>query len=264
MGNVVGWSRAPRLGSSTFPQGLCRIWVAGPAPQRAASLPSQPGALWSQGDRGSAGLEPGLWCGGRGRWEMLGQPRPGGVTGLARVVCFSVERHYYFSCLLWSLMMTANGLCPTALGKSLQIWGGLVVPCRASSPFSARSGGAAASPAVCAWMGCLHCPLPQFPCLESSVEGTFPSLAGAGRHKQELCVPTVGRGLLWHRAGCGSHPAQALCPWGDGVASMGACRCGSGLTRDPALPRQRGGGAGIPRGPRTSPPAAAHPTTWGN
>lgn len=264
MGNVVGWSRAPRLGSSTFPQGLCRIWVAGPAPQRAASLPSQPGALWSQGDRGSAGLEPGLWCGGRGRWEMLGQPRPGGVTGLARVVCFSVERHYYFSCLLWSLMTTAKGLCPTALGKSLQIWGGLVVPCRASSPFSARSGGAAASPAVCAWMGCLHCPLPQFPCLESSVEGTFPSLAGAGRHKQELGVPTVGRGLLWHRAGCGSHPAQALCPWGDGVATMGACRCGSGLTRDPALPRQRGGGAGIPRGPRTSPPAAAHPTTWGN
>lgn len=193
-----------------------------------------------------------------------GTTEAGGVTGLARVVCFSVERHYYFSCLLWSLMTTAKGLCPTALGKSLQIWGGLVVPCRASSPFSARSGGAAASPAVCAWMGCLHRPLPQFPCLESSVEGTFPSLAGAGRHKQELCVPTVGRGLLWHRAGCGSHPAQALCPWGDGVASMGACRCGSGLTRDPALPRQRGGGAGIPRGPRTSPPAAAHPTTWGN
>lgn len=66
----------------------------------------------------------------------------------------------------------------------------LIVPCRPGT----RSGSAAASPAVHAWVRCSHPPLPQFPHLERRVKGTFPSLAGTGKRELEMCVPTVGQG----------------------------------------------------------------------
>lgn len=109
---------------------------------------------------------------------------------------------------------------------------GVVVPRRASSPFSAGSGDAAADPAACAWTGCSHPPLPQFPCIESRVEGTFPNLSGTvrcvGPHSGARAA--VAPSKVW----VPSCPASLeLGRWG---GAHGASQCRSGVTQDQHLP----------------------------
>lgn len=149
---------------------------------QAASLPSQLWALWSQED-----LEAGLGCGDRGRWELQGHLRAGSdchsqgslsQCGRAALQLLTLESND-----------DSQGSVLHNLEEILADLKGLIVPCRAGT----RSGSAAAaSPAGHAWAGCSHPPLPQFPCLERRLKGTFPSLAGTGKH--EMCVPRVGQG----------------------------------------------------------------------
>lgn len=129
---------------------------------------------WWQKEMGAAGTGE---AGGR-RWSNQGSLSQ---CGMALFQLFTLESND-----------GGAGAVLHSLGEILVDLRGPVVTHRASSPFSARNGGAAASPAVCPWMGRSHPSVPQFPCLESKVEGTVPSLAGTGRHKQGLPVPMLG------------------------------------------------------------------------
>lgn len=116
----------------------------------------------------------------------------------------------------------------------------LIVPRRART----RSGSAAVNHA---WLGCSHPPLPQFPCFEKRLKGTFPSLAGTGKHELEMSP-------RWDRDRAGPIlPGQP----GARRMSMGGILCGCGALWNTALP-----GRGVEE--LTSPPATALPITWRN